>query len=38
MKKINNDPNKSIKLNFQDKKNNANIDKNITILAYWPFG
>jgi hypothetical protein len=34
MKKINNDPNTKIRLNFQDKKNNAKIDKNITILAY----
>lgn len=34
MKKTNNVPNTRIKLNFQDKKNNAKIDKKITIFAY----
>jgi hypothetical protein len=34
MKKTKKDPKTRIKLNFQDKKNNAKNDKNKTILAF----
>jgi hypothetical protein len=38
MKKTTKDPKIKIKLNFQDKKNIAKIDKNTTIFAYYPLG
>jgi hypothetical protein len=34
MKKTSIDPKTRIKLNFQDRKNDAKIDKNTTILAF----